>query len=60
MVLERTQLHPARPGQRPHAKTAITLVGNELDRRTQDLSFSIYLHAQYGTSTAESGITLQK
>jgi hypothetical protein len=60
MVLERTQLHPARPGQRPHAKTAIPLIGNELDRRTQDLSFSIYLHAQYGTSTAESGITLQK
>ena len=44
VVLECTQLHTARPRECSHAETAVPLIGNELNRRSQDFSFSVTAH----------------
>ena len=44
VILECTQLHATRPSERSHAETAVPLIGNELNRRSQNFSFSVSSH----------------
>ena len=41
VVLEGSQLDTTRPRECSHAQTAVPLIGNELNRRSQNFSFSV-------------------
>jgi len=44
VILECPQLHTTRPRERSHAQTAVPLIGNQFNRRSQNFSFSVSSH----------------